>query len=196
MKDTETKKNERPAEPCKKDYNYAIVFGNGDLIDRLDAIEAYVSNRNKARIERLLNVSGAQPVACFVPAVLKENNEQPYLSIAYEAGEASGVRITGLGEDFVVALHDDIRDGKEVTWDEACKLNAPTKKQAALMFAVWGELNAMLQEAGGDRLDDGNYRWTSTGYTDNRAWFYYGTHGSLYHDLKNCSNSVRHVLNV
>lgn len=195
MENTETKKNERPVELCKKAYDYATVFDSSDVIDRLDIIEAYMSGHDEARRENgLLNVSGAQPVAGFVPAVLKETGEQPYMSIAYdEADMAYGIRIIGLGENFVVALHD-AKDGKEVTWEEACKLKAPTKKQAALMFAVWDELNAMLQEAGGDRLDDGNWRWTSTEYSGNGAWYYTGTDGSLNCYFKGISCTVRPVL--
>lgn len=192
MENTETKKNERPVELYKQAYDYASRFNN---VDRLDVIKAYMAGHDKAnRQNGLLNVSGAQPVAGFVPAVLKETSEQPYLSIAYdEADMAYGVRIIGLGENFVVALHD-AKDGKEVTWEEACKLKAPTKKQAALMFAVWDELNAMLQEAGGDRLDDGNWRWTSTEYNGNGAWYYSGTNGNLSNNGKYDSITVRPVL--
>lgn len=203
MENTETKKNERPVELCKKAYDYATVFDSSDVIDRLDIIEAYMSGHDEARRENgLLNVSGAQPVAGFVPAVLKETGEQPYMSIAYdEADMAYGIRIIGLGENFVVALH----DAKDGNWDEACKLKAPTKKQATLMFAVWDELNAMLQEAGGDRLDDGNWRWTSTEYSGGSvwlyngtsggsAWLYNGTYGKLDYTLKSNSYTVRPVL--
>lgn len=195
MENTETKKNERPVELYKKAYDYATVFDSSDVIDRLDIIEAYMSGHDEARRENgLLNVSGAQPVAGFVPAVLKETGEQPYMSIAYdEADMAYGIRIIGLGENFVVALHD-AKDGKEVTWEEACKLKAPTKKQAALMFAVWDELNAMLQEAGGDRLDDGNWRWTSTEYIGLIAWCCSGTPGTLLANFKSHSSTVRPVL--
>lgn len=192
MENTETKKNERPVELYKQAYDYASRF---DHVDRLDVIKAYMAGHDKANKQNgLLNVSGAQPVAGFVPAVLKETGEQPYLSIAYdEADMAYGVRIIGLGENFVVALHD-AKDGKEVTWEEACKLKAPTKKQAALMFAVWDELNAMLQEAGGDRLDDGNWRWTSTECTGYSAWYYTGAYGRLNYGSKDYSSTVRPVL--
>lgn len=195
MENTETKKNERPDELCKKAYDYASRFDSSDVIDRLDIIRAYMSGHDEARRENgLLNVSGAQPVEGFVPAVLKETGEQPYLSIAYdEADMAYGVRIIGLGENFVVALHD-AKDGKEVTWEEACKLKAPTKKQAALMSAVIDELNDMLEKAGGDRLDDGNWRWTSTEYYGNYAWYYSGTTGRLNVTYKHYSYTVRPVL--
>ena len=177
-------------EMIKSAYDYASMF-EANKIDRLTIVKAYLAGRKKEL--GLLNVSGAQTVAGFVPAVLKET-EQPYLSIAYdEADMAYGVRIIGLGENFVVALHD-AKDGKEVTWDEACKLKAPTKKQAALMFAIWDELNAMLQEAGGDRLDDGNWRWTSTESHGFSAWYYSGTNGKLSYDRKGLSYTVRPVL--
>lgn len=193
MENTETKKNERPIELYKQAYDYASRF---DHVDRLDVIKAYMAGHDKANKQNgLINVSGAQSVAGFVPAVLKETSEQPYLSIAYDEADMDyGVRIIGLGENFVVALHD-AKDGKEVTWDEACKLKAPTKKQAALMFAVWDELNAMLQEAGGDRLDDGNWRWTSTEHSGYHAWYYGGTNGKLYSlNFKLSSYTVRPVL--
>lgn len=193
MENTETKKNERPVELCKKAYDYATVFDSSDVIDRLDIIEAYMSGHDEARRENgLLNVSGAQPVAGFVPAVIKETSEQPYLSIAYdEADMAYGVRIIGLGENFVVALHD-AKDGKEVTWEEACKLKAPTKKQAALMSAVIDELNDMLEKAGGERM--AGWYWTSTEYSGTYAWYYDGTNGRLTRSSKDSSYTVRPVL--
>lgn len=176
MENTETKKNERPVELYKQAYDYASRF---DHVDRLDVIKAYMAGHDKANKQNgLLNVSG----------------EQPYLSIAHDEDDMYyGVRIIGLGENFVVALHD-AKDGKQVTWEEACKMKAPTRKQAALMFAVWDELNAMLQEAGGDRLDDGCWRWTSTEYSGDFAWFYSGTSGRLYDDFKYGSRTVRPVL--
>ena len=123
-----------------------------------------------------------------------ENNEKSYLSIAYdEDGVAYGVRIIGLGENFVVALCD-VEGGEEVTWDEACNLKAPTKKQATLMSAVWDELNAMLQEAGGYALSDGVRRWTSTEYADNSAWYYIGSDDILRVILKCYRYGVRSVL--
>lgn len=193
MENTETKKNERPDELCKKAYDYASRFDSSDVIDRLDIIRAYMSGHDEARRENgLLNVSGAQPVEGFVPAVLKETGEHPYLSIAYdEADMAYGVRIIGLGENFVVALHD-AKDGKEVTWEEACKLKAPTKKQAALMSAVIDELNDMLEKAGGERM--AGWYWTSTECYGYDAWYFTGAYGKLLDVYKSDSNAVRPVL--
>ena len=190
MENTETKKNERPVELYKQAYDYASRFNH---VDRLDVIKAYMAGNDKAnRQNGLLNVSGAQPVAGFVPAVLEETNEQPYLSIAYdEADMAYGVRIIGLGENFVVALHD-AKDGKEVTWEEACKLKAPTRKQAALMSAVIDELNDMLEKAGGERM--AGWYWTSTEYNGYGAWCYTGSNGLLDYDAKYNSYTVRPVL--
>ena len=190
MENTETKKNERPVELYKQAYDYASRFNH---VDRLDVIKAYMAGNDKAnRQNGLLNVSGAQPVAGFVPAVLEETNEQPYLSIAYdEADMAYGVRIIGLGENFVVALHD-AKDGKEVTWEEACKLKAPTRKQAALMSAVIDELNDMLEKAGGERM--AGWYWTSTEYYGSPAWCYYGATGRLSSYYEYYSYAVRPVL--
>ena len=190
MENTETKKNERPVELYKQAYDYASRFNH---VDRLDVIKAYMAGNDKAnRQNGLLNVSGAQPVAGFVPAVLEETNEQPYLSIAYdEADMAYGVRIIGLGENFVVALHD-AKYGKEVTWEGACKLKAPTRKQAALMSAVIDELNDMLEKAGGERM--AGWYWTSTDYYGYAAWLGSGTNGELNYGYKSSSCTVRPVL--
>lgn len=186
MENTETKKNERPVKLYKQAYDYASRF---DHVDRLDVIKAYMAGHDKANKQNgLPNVSGEQP------AVIKEANGQLYLLIVHDETDMYyGVRIVGLGENFVVALHD-AKDGKQVTWEEACKMKAPTKKQAALMFAVWDELNDMLQEAGGDRLDDGNWRWTSTEFSGTGAWLYGGTYGRLTYLSKDCSRTVRPVL--
>lgn len=177
-------------EMIKSAYDYASMF-EANKIDRLTIVKAYLAGRKKElNLKGLLNVEGAKPTG-FAPAVLKET-EQPYLSIAYdEAGMAYGVRVTGMGESFVVALHD-AKDGQEVTWEEACKLKAPTKKQAALMIAVLDELNEMLEAAGGDRLK--GWYWTAAEYTGYYAWFYNGTNGRLDNINKNYSYTVRPVL--
>lgn len=177
-------------EMIKPAYDYASMF-EANKIDRLTIVKAYLAGRKtELNLKGVLNVEGAKPTD-FVPAILKETEQQPYLQVAYdEADMAYGVRVTGMGESFVVALHD-AKYGQEVTWEEACEFKAPTKKQAALMIAVLDELNEMLESAGGDRLR--GWYWTATEYSGSHAWLYLGTNGKSDCNAKLHANTVRSV---
>lgn len=163
-------------------YKQAVEFmSQFATVDQLAVVKAYVAGFEANPIDR---------------RVTDAVDPQPYIAICCgEDNKPTGVRIIGLGENFVVALHDaKVGDKTEFTWEEACKLNAPTKKQAACMEAVWDELNDLLEKAGGDRLDDGCWRWTRTEYISDYAWLYYGDGGLLDYYNERISYTVRPVL--
>ena len=55
-------------------------------------------------------------------------------------------------------------------------------------------VNRSLTAIGGDKvLASGYYPWTSTGYSSNIAWFYYGNGGGMYYSYKYSAYNVRPV---
>lgn len=163
----------------KEAFDYARKV---EQVDRFTVAQAYLDGRKRN----------------FMVAVDLANTETSkqvkgeYLSVEKdEDGNVTGVRVTGLGESFVVALKD---CDKEMDWYEACKNNAPSKKQALIMNAVAKELSDLLEANGGERIDDGKWRWTKDEYYGNIAWLYIGNVGRLTYYTKHDSDSVRPVL--
>lgn len=163
----------------KEAFDYAR---KAESVDRFTVAQAYLDGRKRS----------------YRIAIDLANNETSkqvngeYLSVEKdEDGNVTGVRVTGLGESFVVALKD---CDKEMDWYEACKNNAPSKKQALIMNAVAKELSDLLEANGGDRIDDGKWRWTNAECTGYTAWLSYGGSGRLLSDGKVTSGSVRPVL--
>lgn len=150
-------------------------------VDRFTVAQAYLDGRKK----------------CYKSAIDLANesaSKSSYLTPHYIDAERKmlyGVGIVGLGEDFAVALHD---LNERMTWDEACKHKAPSYKQAKIIYAVWDELNDMLETLGGDRLDDYVYRWTNAGGDGENAYMFNGGTGKLSEGYKSLKLSVRQVL--
>ena len=147
-------------------------------VDRFTVAQAYLDGRKRS----------------FIVAVdLANEKTSNYLSIEQDSGcRISGIRVMALGESFVVALKD---CDKEMDWHEACKNNAPSKKQALIMNAIAKELSDLLEQAGGDRIDDCKWRWTKDEHIGSHAWFYCGLNGKLCSVAKSDNYSVRQVFN-
>ncbi len=83
------------------------------------------------------------------------------VSIHYdENGNADGIRVCALDEDFLIALHDEF-DGEDVTFDKAKTVSLFTDKQVYLYYYYLDDIVRLMEEAGGDPLDDVWY-WTKT----------------------------------
>ena len=158
----------------KEAFDYARKV---EQVDKFTVAQAYLDGRRKS----------------FMVAVdLANEKTSSYMSIEQDNnGKILGIRVTALGESFVVTLKD---CDKEMNWHEACKNNAPRKKQALIMNAIAKELSDLLEQVGGDRIDDGKWRWTKDESCGDSAWLYYGINGSLYNYYKRYSYSVRPVL--
>ena len=167
----------------KEACDYAARLSADDNIDRLTIVGAYVTG-----VEATL----AKKLDMLAEDIDKAATVQSYMYIERnDKNEVAGIRIKALGESFLVTLHD---HKDRVEWAEACKLNAPTRKQAAIMSAVWDELNDLLEKAGGDRFDEDRWYWTKSEYYGGNAWFFTGYSGILRNYRKNHSYSVRPVL--
>lgn len=163
----------------KEAFDYARKV---EQVDRFTVAQAYLEGRKRS-------------FKVAVDLANEENSKKAngeYLSVEQDNnGKIIGIRVTALGESFVVALKD---CDKEMDWYEACENNAPSKKQALIMNAVAKELSDLLEDNGGERIDDGKWRWTKDEYYGSNAWLYLGYLGRLNNYYKSYSYSVRPVL--
>ena len=105
-----------------------------------------------------------------------ENTTKPVSIRMDEDGKPMGIRIQTLDEDFTIALHDAC--DHDLTADEARAIGqAPTKKQANIICAYLDEIQAALEEAGGDRLD--GWYVTSADYYANYTWYFSSDYGCI-----------------
>ena len=114
-----------------------------------------------------------------------ENQTKPVSIRMDEDGKPVGIRIQTLDEDFTIALRDAC--DHDLTADEARALGqAPTKKQANIICAYLDEIQAALEEAGGDRLD--GWYVTSADYNANYTWCFYSAYGCVGHNYRCYTN--------
>lgn len=110
-----------------------------------------------------------------------ENSTKPVSIRMDEDGKPMGIRIQTLDEDFTIALHDAC--DHDLTADEARAIGqAPTKKQANIICAYLDEIQAALEEAGGDRLD-GWYVTSADSYA-NSTWYFCSDDGCVSINLR------------
>lgn len=122
--------------------------------------------------------------------------QKPVTILKNADGQAVGVMVETLDECFALELHP-IDGGKEYPWDEAmARLKELGKegfneKQGKIIAVYHKEIDAALEEAGGDKL---GWEWAvgeSHGYG---AWFYYPTYGALVSYNEYSSFQVRPLL--
>lgn len=123
--------------------------------------------------------------------------EQKPVTILRDAdGKAVGVMVETLDERFALELHP-IDGGKEYPWPDAMvRLKELGKdgfneKQGKIIAVYHEEIDAALEEAGGDKL---GYEWAVGECNGNLAWFYYPTYGALSGISKCSSCRVRPLL--
>lgn len=111
-------------------------------------------------------------------------------------GNAVGVLVQTCDESFALDLHH-LDNGKEYTWPDAmARLKELGKegfneKQGKIIAVYHEEIDAALEEAGGEKL---GWEWAGGEYDGNYAWFYYSTYGALGINVKCSSYQVRVVL--
>ena len=123
--------------------------------------------------------------------------EQKPVTILRDAdGKAVGVMVETLDERFALELHP-IDGGREYTWPDAmARLKELGKdgfneKQGKIIAAYHEEIDAALEEAGGDKLD---YEWAVGEYDGGYAWLYGPSGGALGYTYKYYSSQVRPLL--
>jgi len=111
-------------------------------------------------------------------------------------GKAVGVMVETLDERFALELHP-IDNGKEYTWPDAmARLKELGKKgfnekQGKIIAVYHEEIDAALEEAGGDKL---GWEWAVGEYFGSYAWLYYPDRGALNNNGKCNSFQVRPLL--
>lgn len=113
----------------------------------------------------------------------KEQNTTPVSIYCDEQGNPEGIRVTGCGMDFILALHDEF-NGKYVTYKEAEKYSLPDEMMARLYGIYRKEINSLMVAAGGEPLK--GWYWTKTPASEvfgatyvHSQLFYHGTNGGL-----------------
>lgn len=121
------------------------------------------------------------------------------ISPYFENGVFAGVRVTLGDEDFVIASKD-YQNGNEMPWQEAMaalkadNLSTWDYRQICLTMAYSDEIDEMLEENGGDSLD--NVYWTSAEYWDNYSFVYNSYAGRLLDNRKKNTFSIRAIKNL
>jgi hypothetical protein len=77
-----------------------------------------------------------------------------------EDGKPDGIRVCALDEDFIIALHDEFY-GEDVDFEKASTVSLFTDKQVYLYYYYLDDIKRLMEEAGGEPLDDAWY-WTKT----------------------------------
>ena len=113
-------------------------------------------------------------------------DKKPVTILKDADGKAVGVMVETLDERFALELHP-IDNGKEYTWPDAmARLKGLGKegfneKQGKIIAAYNREINAALEEAGGEKL---GREWAVGVYNGHYAWIYYPGSGALSYDGK------------
>ena len=117
----------------------------------------------------------------------------------FEDGKFAGVRVCIGGEDFVIAPKD-YRGGKSMPWKDAMEsiksdgLSTWNYRQICLTMAYRKEIDKMLEDNGGDSLD--NWYWTCAEVSAYDSFIYGGYDGILGNDDKANPYSVRPIKNL
>lgn len=123
--------------------------------------------------------------------------EQKPVTILKDAdGKAVGVMVETLDERFALELHP-IDGGREYTWPDAMERlkelgkDGFNEKQGKIIAVYHKEIDAALEEAGGDKL---GWEWAVGEYHGTYAWLYRPDCGALYLYNKYGSSQVRPLL--
>ena len=122
--------------------------------------------------------------------------QKPVTILKDADGKAVGVMVETLDERFALELHP-IDGCKEYTWPDAMERlkelgkDGFNEKQGKIIAVYHEEIDAALEEAGGDKL---GWEWAVGEYSGVIAWLYYPVYGALYDISKYYSYQVRVVL--
>ena len=123
-------------------------------------------------------------------------DKKPVTILRDAEGKAVGILIETLDERFALELHP-IDGGKKYTWPDAmARLKELGKdgfneKQGKIIAVYHEEIDAALEEAGGDKL---GWEWAVGEYNGYSAWLYVPANGALNNGNKYNSSQVRPLL--
>ena len=122
--------------------------------------------------------------------------QKPVTILKDADGKAVGIMVETLDERFALELHP-IDGGKEYRWDEAMERlkelgkDGFNEKQGKIIAVYHEEIDAALEEAGGDKL---GWEWAVGEYYGSYAWLYNPVYGALSYTSKYNSCQVRPLL--
>lgn len=122
--------------------------------------------------------------------------QKPVTILRDAEGKAVGVMVETLDERFALELHP-IDGGKEYTWPDAMERlkelgkDGFNEKQGKIIAVYHEEIDAALEEAGGDKL---GWEWAVGEYVGGHAWWYNPGSGALLISHKCYSCQVRPLL--
>lgn len=123
--------------------------------------------------------------------------EQKPVTILRDAdGQAVGVMVETLDERFALELHH-IDNGKEYLWQKAMERlkelgkEGFSEKQGKIIAAYHKEIDAALEEAGGEEL---GWEWAVGEHPGSCAWLYFPPYGTLISGYKYYCYQVRAVI--
>lgn len=122
--------------------------------------------------------------------------QKPVTILRDADGKAVGVMVETLDERFALELHP-IDNGKEYTWPDAMERlkelgkDGFNEKQGKIIAVYHEEIDAALEEAGGDKL---GWEWAVGEYNGSGAWLYSPVSGALHYGSKYHSYQVRPLL--
>ena len=128
-----------------------------------------------------------------------DGNIKPVYVVTDDEDKPIGVRVRTFDEDFTLALHDLGEEGKEYKWQDAMDalkeqgLTTFNKKQALIIAAYKDEIDAALEEAGGEPMK-GKWFWSVSEFNSNAAWTYDDSYGNVRSTYNRYSYSVRPLL--
>lgn len=122
--------------------------------------------------------------------------QKPVTILKDADGKAVGVMVETLDERFALELHH-IDSGKEYTWPDAMERlkelgkDGFNEKQGKIIAVYHKEIDAALEEAGGDKL---GWEWAVGEYSGSIAWLYVPASGALRNFSKYYSYQLRPLL--
>lgn len=122
--------------------------------------------------------------------------QKPVTILKDAEGKAVGILVETLDERFALELHH-LDNGKEYEWDDAMERlkelgkDGFNEKQGKIIAVYHEEIDAALEEAGGDKL---NWEWAVGEYNGYNAWLYNADSGALVSSIKCNSYQVRPLL--
>lgn len=122
--------------------------------------------------------------------------QKPVTILKDAEGKAVGILVETLDERFALELHH-LDNGKEYEWDDAMERlkelgkDGFNEKQGRIIAAYHEEIDAALEETGGDKL---GWEWAVGEYTGYGAWVYNPADGALRYYYKYYSFQLRPLL--
>lgn len=171
----------------KKEFDNKVEQATKEMNEALKAkIKEFQEEYNRKIMEVCKSEDEAkQTLGCGRKHVVAS----PYID---ETGK-KWVRVKDRKYDFLLDIHN-LAD-HEVKWEEAMQLakdngvTLPTKEMWSLVGAFLPEINAVIEQLGGDILDD--WYWSASEYSSYYAWFFNANGGTLYNNYKMDGSSCR-----